>query len=102
MSPQPSRTDKSRTEALGVGDDLVFGEGPRSLALPKHLMAQIWAQVYQGMRTLARGGLEVGGLLVGPKADAGRVVDGIIPLPIEYRNGPSFSMSSSDLASMVA
>jgi hypothetical protein len=63
-------------------------------------MAQIWAQVYQGMRTLARGGLEVGGLLVGPKADAGRVIDGIIPLPIEYRQGPSFQMSSSDLDSV--
>jgi hypothetical protein len=83
MSPQPSRADKS-------SDVLVFGDGPRSLALPKHLMAQIWAQVNQGMRTLARGGLEVGGLLVGPKADAGRVIDGIIPLPIEYRQGPSF------------
>jgi hypothetical protein len=102
MSPQPSRADKSPREPLGVGDELVWGEGPRSIALPKHLMAQIWAQVYQGMRALARGGLEVGGLLVGPKADGGRVVDGIIPLPIEYRRGPSFRMSSSDLASLVS
>ena len=94
MSPQTSRADKS-------GDDLVFGDGPRSLAVPKRLMAQIWAQVYQGMRTLAHGGLEVGGLLVGPKADAGRVVDGIITLPIEYRHGPSFQMSSSDLDNVV-
>ena len=101
MSPQPARAEKSPREALGVGHDLVFGEGPRSLALPKHLMAQIWTQVYQGMRALARGGLEVGGLLVGPRADGGRVVDGIIPLPIEYRLGPSFRMSPSDLASIV-
>jgi hypothetical protein len=100
MSPQPGRADKSPRVATDVGEDLVFSEGPRSLALPKLLMAQIWVQVYQGLRTLARGGLEVGGLLVGPKADEGRVVDGIIPLPIEYRHGPLYRMSSTDLASI--
>ncbi len=102
MSPQPSRFDKSPIEPSGVGDDLVFGEGLRLVAIPKPLIAQILAQVYQGIRTLTRGGLEVGGLLVGPKAGGdGVVVDGIIPLPIEYGRGPSFQMSSSDLTSIV-
>lgn len=98
MSPQPSR--EIPREASALGDDLVFGDDHgSSLAIPKALIAQIWTQVNEGMRTLTRGGLEVGGLLVGPKTDGGPVVvDEVIPLPIEYRRGPSFQMSPSDLA----
>ncbi len=100
MSPQLRAADGFSLEASG--DELVFGDAELSLAIPKALMAQLWAQASEGVQKLARGGLEVGGLLVGPKGCEGRVlVDGIIPLTIEYLYGPSFRMSYSDLANIV-
>ncbi len=105
MSPQPSRIGKFPQEASRAGDNLVFGTGPQSsLVIPKAVIARLWAQVSEGSRILARGGLEVGGLLVGSKAFGDTVdtvvVDEIIPLSIEYRHGPSFHMSASDLAAI--
>ena len=100
MSPQPSRIGGSALEVSEVGDEFVFGEDVQSsLAIPKALLTQIWTEVDEGRRALSRGGLEVGGLLVGPKESLdGRVlVDGIIPLRIDYQRGPSFQMSASDL-----
>jgi hypothetical protein len=81
-------------------DDVVFGEDPKSsVAIPKTLMAEIWDQARDGVRSLKVGGLEIGGLLVGRKVNGERVVvEEAIPLTIEYREGPSFQMSSSDLA----
>jgi hypothetical protein len=100
MSPKPSRITPFPLEASGVAEELVFGEeGRPSLVIPKALIAQIWAQVSEGTRMLSRGGgLEVGGLLVGPKVRGGKVtIDEIVPVAIEYEHGPSFQMSSSDL-----
>src|SRR5580658_8148827 len=104
MSPQPSRIGKFPQEAPGGKDRLVFGEGTQSsLTIPKAVIEKLWAQVNEGTRILARGGLEVGGLLVGSKSFEGAVVvDEIVPLPIEYRYGPSFQMSSTDLAGIQA
>ena len=81
-------------------DDLVFGDDPEwSLSIPKALIEQLWPYVDGDTRMLPGRGLEVGGLLVGPKVDGGRVVvDRFIPLPIEYRYGPSFQLSVADLA----
>jgi hypothetical protein len=102
MSPQPSRIGKFPQPASGLGEDLVFGRDPQSsLVIPKALIGRLWAHVNEGTRILARGGLEVGGLLVGPKVLGGPVLaDEIIPVPIEYRYGPVFHMSASDLAAI--
>jgi hypothetical protein len=82
------------------GEDLLFGDDPDwSLAVPKVLIGQLWPFVNGGARMLPGRGLEVGGLLVGPKVEGGPiVVDGFIPLPIEYRYGPSYQMSPADMA----
>lgn len=70
-----------------------------TLAMPKDLLVRVWAHVNEGKRMLTRRGLEVGGLLVGPRVQGGKVtVDEIIPLPIGYEFGPAFQMSRSDLA----
>jgi hypothetical protein len=70
-----------------------------TLAIPRDLLVQLWAHVNEGKRMLTRRGLEVGGLLVGPRVQGGKVtVDEIIPLPIGYEFGPAFQMSHSDLA----
>src|ERR1700722_9280020 len=102
MSPQPSRI-KLASEDLDVVNDVIFGESTgSSLTVPKTLIDQVWAQVNEGTRMLTRGGLEVGGLLVGPKGGGNHVVvDRIVPISIEYRYGPVFQMSPSDLAGIV-
>lgn len=82
-------------------DDLVFGEDPKSsVAIPKALIARIWDQAREGVRTSRVGGLEVGGLLIGRRVDERIAVEETIPLPIEYREGPSFQLSPSDLATI--
>jgi hypothetical protein len=98
MSPQPSRVGKFPPEASGV-EDIVFGVDPQSaVVIPKALIAKIWEQVTEGTRILSRGGLEIGGLLLGPSTFGGGVaVDEIVPFPIEYRHGPAYQMSSADL-----
>ena len=100
MSPQLSPVRNVPLEILGETGALIFGEAWRSpLTIPKALIAKIWGQVEEGVRILPRGGAEIGGLLVGPNSrENGVVVDGIIPLSIEYEHGPSFRMSASDLA----
>jgi hypothetical protein len=104
MSPQPSPVRKFPLEDLGETGSLIFGEAsPLSLTIPKALIAKIWGQVEEGVRIVPRGGVEVGGLLVGPKSrGSGVVVDGVIPLSIEYEHGPVFRMSSSDVARIAA
>ena len=103
MSTQPSPSVILSPQLAG-GDDLVFGDNPQSsLAIPKALLAKLSEHVNQGVRKLSPGGLEVGGLLVGPKVRGGRVVvAGIIPLHIEYEFGPSFQMSVFDLSNIAA
>jgi hypothetical protein len=80
-------------------DPLVFAQPSQpTLAMPKGLVVQLWAHVNEAKRMLTRRGLEVGGLLIGPRVQGGKVtVDEIVPLPIDYQYGPSFQMSLSDL-----
>jgi hypothetical protein len=101
-SPQPISIDKYPVETSGTADSLVFGEYPNSsLIIAKTLLTRLWDHVREGIRSLTRGGLEVGGLLVGHKIHGGGVViEDIVPLPIEYRLGPAFHMSASDLATI--
>ena len=81
-------------------DPILFAQPSQpTLAMPKALVVQLWANVNEAKRMLTRRGLEVGGLLVGPRVQGGKVtVDEIVPLPIGYEYGPSFQMSRSDLA----
>ena len=104
MSPQSSPVRISPLEDLSEAGSLLFGETASwSLTMPIALVAKIWEQVEEGVRIVPRGGVEIGGLLVGPKLrESGVVVDGIIPLKIEYEYGPSFRMSASDLAQVAA
>ena len=104
MSPQPSPVRRFPLEDLAETGSLIFGEAsPSPLTIPKALIAKIWGQVEEGVRIVPRGGVEVGGLLVGPKSrGSGVVVDGVIPLLIEYEHGPVFRMSSSDVAKVAA
>src|SRR5205085_10255913 len=58
-------------------------------------------QVQEGFSATPRGGVEVGGLLVGPPPADGLIWIGqVIPLPIEYGYGPSFRPSGSDFSAL--
>jgi hypothetical protein len=85
-------------------DHLVLADShDSSLLISKSLIEELWAHTKEGMRALAHGGLEVGGLLVGPKVCDGKIlVEDVIPLATEYQYGPSFQMSDSDLANLAA
>ena len=102
MSPQLTLVHTLPLEKDDEAGSLMFGEASQSpLTIPKTLLAKMWGAVDQGVRLLPRGGAEVGGLLVGPKSrEDGVVVDEIMPLSIEYKHGPSFRLSDSDLAKM--
>jgi hypothetical protein len=102
MSTQLSPVREFPVDAAGQAGAFVFGKAsPLPLTISRTLVARMWGQVDDGVRLLPRGGAEVGGLLVGPKSrEYGLVADEIIPLPIEYKHGPSFRMSNSDLAKM--
>ena len=102
MSSQLTLVHNLPLEAAGETGSLMFGQGSRSpISIPKILLAKMWGLVDQGVRLLPRGGAEIGGLLVGPKSrEHGLVVDAIVPLPIEYKFGPSMKMSDSDFAKL--
>ena len=104
MRPMSSSVGIPPLEDLGETDFLILQEGSQHpLTIPKVSIAKLWSQVQDGVRMVPHGGIEVGGLLVGPKSrENGIVVDGIVPLSIKYEHGPSFRMSASDLASVAA
>jgi hypothetical protein len=89
-------------EAIGVSSGetsvLRFGGNSPRLKVANLLIPKLFEDVTEGVRALPRGGAEIGGLLVGPKDQEGGVLaDEIISIPIEYRFGPSFRLSSPDL-----
>lgn len=98
MSSQLTLVHNLPLEAAGETGSLLFGSASKSpIAIPKILLAKMWGLVDQGVRLLPRGGAEIGGLLVGPKSrENGLAVDAILPLPIEYKFGPSMRMSDAD------
>jgi protein TonB len=68
-------------------------KGPTELS-PEALNA-IKAEVVRGYKSIPRRGAEVGGLLRGSASGQVRIA-GVIPVPIEYRFGPTFRLSESD------
>jgi hypothetical protein len=89
----PELTSVSR-RAEGLILDQASGS---PLVIPISLLERILEQVNEGIGSVPRGGAEVGGLLVGAKG--GGVVEEILPIPTEYRFGPSFRLSADDVSS---
>ncbi len=100
LEPEPFSTPSIPTSV----DNVILAEArDSSLAIAKPLVAELWANANEGARALTHGGLEIGGLLVGPKVHDGNiVVNDVIPLPSEYQYGPSFQMSETDLANLAS
>ena len=102
--PSPQVTSPSDIEPgspASTGDLVSHRHSSAPLVLPPALLETIRAQVNEGLRLVPRGGAEVGGLLVSPKGAGGSVrIERVVPVPIEYRFGPSFRLSPSDIANL--
>jgi periplasmic protein TonB len=81
-----------------TGQTVLCPNSPFPLILSEELIPAFLEQINEGIRALPRVRPEVGGLLVGPKSQAGQfLVDEVVPVSIEYRLGPSFRLSPLDL-----
>jgi periplasmic protein TonB len=81
-----------------TGQTVLCPNSPFPLILSEELIPAFLEQINEGIRALSRVRPEVGGLLVGPKSPAGQfLADEVVPVPIEYRLGPSFRLSPLDL-----
>ena len=97
-SPSLSPSGDFFHAALAGSGTVVFGDGssPR-IVIPKAVLSQIFEEVDNGLRLLRRGGVEVGGLLVGPDPQpVNLTVDDSLRLQIEYQFGPVFQLSPAD------
>jgi proteasome lid subunit RPN8/RPN11 len=76
-----------------------FNEGGRCLAIEctPEVMEQVRAAVVDGYYRLVRGGLEVGGLLLGRRDGETLHVTASRPIPCQHAYGPTFTLSDSDL-----
>ena len=64
------------------------------------VMEEVRAAVIQGYFRLARGGLEVGGLLLGRRDGGTLHIAASRPIPCQHAYGPAFTLSDSDLAGL--
>ncbi len=69
-----------------------------AFAISAEAVAGIRAEVIRGLKSLPRRGAEVGGALLGRKdpATGEYMVEGFVPVPIEYESGPSYVLSARD------
>jgi proteasome lid subunit RPN8/RPN11 len=79
-----------------------FDEGGRYLTIEcaPEVMEEVRAAVVDGYFRLVRGGLEVGGLLLGRRDDGTLHVVASRPIPCQHAYGPTFALSDSDLAGL--
>lgn len=79
-----------------------FNEGGRCAAIEgaPEAMEAVRAAVIQGYFSLARGGLEVGGLLLGRRDGGTLHIAAARPIECQHAYGPTFTLSDSDLAGL--
>src|SRR5579872_6129601 len=100
FAPRRSPTGPKH-QSLGFKDVVLCENSSCPLTVPSALISTIWDQVNDGLRL--HGGAEVGGLLVGQHGrTADFRVEEVVPIPIEYRFGPSFQLSPADLKGIEA
>ena len=79
-------------------------EGGRRLVIEcaPEVMEAVRAAVIEGYFRLVRGGLEVGGLLLGRRDGETLHVAASRPIPCQHAYGPTFTLSNSDLAGLAS
>jgi proteasome lid subunit RPN8/RPN11 len=76
------------------------GEGSHAIEYSLALLGGIRELVVAGLHRLARGGIEVGGVLYGRRAGEGLSIEAQRPIECEHARGPSFTLSENDLAGL--
>ena len=85
--------------------EFVFGtwkapQIPLAIEYPLEVMDEIRATAAEGLQKLARGGLEVGGVLFGSRREAGIRILTWRPIPCEHALGPTLQLSERDRAEL--
>ena len=73
---------------------------PWAIEYPLEVMDEIRAAAIEGLQKLARGGLEVGGVLFGSRREAGIRILTWRPIFCEYALGPTLQLSERDRADL--
>jgi proteasome lid subunit RPN8/RPN11 len=81
--------------------DVKFGswsvpESPVSIEYSLVVIEEIRREVSEGFQRLARGGIEVGGILYGTREGRNVRVEAVRPIECEHARGPSFQLSDKD------
>ena len=71
-----------------------------AIEYPLEVMDEIRAAVTDGLQKLARGGLEIAGVLFGVRRETGIRILTWRPIRCEYAHGPTLQLSSRDLAEL--
>jgi hypothetical protein len=85
-----SEATQSRFEKWSVA------ECPFSVEYRHGLMQELRAAVAYGQQAFTRGGMEVGGVLLGARSDGGISIRSWRPLACEHANGPALILSGRD------
>jgi hypothetical protein len=91
-------TEKVRDSTFGSWSTSEIG---LTIEYPLEVMEEIRAAVCDGLRRLAHGGLEVGGVLFGVRRDTSIRLLTWRPIFCEHALGPSFRLSPRDCAELV-
>jgi len=75
-------------------------EVPVAIEYPLEVMDEIRAAATEGLQKLARGGLEVGGVLFGVRRETGIRILTWRPISCEYAMGPTLQLSERDRADL--
>ena len=100
MSSGLSPSSEFGSDSSGLPEAVVLGGGAgRRIAVPRAVLCQIFEEVDGGFKLLQRrGGMEIGGLLVGPKQEgADLLVEEALPVRVEYKSGPVFKLCPTEL-----
>ncbi len=73
---------------------------PFSIEYRNGLMQELRAAVAYGQQAFARGGMEVGGVLFGTRAEGGLSIRSWRPIACEHANGPALVLSERDRAEL--
>jgi hypothetical protein len=75
-------------------------ECPFVIEYRPELMQELRAAAAYGQQALARGGIEVGGVLFGSRSPGGISIRDWRPIPCEHAAGPAFVLSDRDIAEL--
>src|SRR5437764_9823814 len=77
-------------------------ECPYTIAYSPRVLDDIRLAVVDAFFSLPRGGVEIGGILLGRKEERQVTVTGYAPLECEHAFGPSFTLSANDHAKLAS